>query len=83
MSERIDWEKVIKKEARGLFDYDLGEVEEVNDESVITKKGLADKVRYYLPRSKAIKFDGHKLWFEVSKDEAKAAYRHDADTKLE
>ena len=83
MSEPIDWEKVTKKEARGLFDYDLGEVEEVNNEFVITKKGHADKVRYYLPRSKAVKFDGHKLWFEVGKDEAKEAYRHDADSKVQ
>lgn len=29
MNETIDWENVIK-EARGLDDYDLGEVQEVN-----------------------------------------------------
>jgi hypothetical protein len=63
----------------GLF---LGNSESLYPGNVILK-GLADKVRYYLPRSKAVKFDGHKLWFEVSKDQAKAAYRHDADTKVE
>lgn len=30
MDENIDWEKVIKKEARGIDDYDLGEVQDVN-----------------------------------------------------
>jgi len=70
------WDKVIKKEARGLDDYDLGEVEEVNNDTVITKKGVVDKDRFYLPRDKVSRFDGDKLWFEVTKDMAKG-YRRD------
>jgi hypothetical protein len=46
MNETIDWEKVLKKEARGLDDYDLGEVQELNEEFVITKKGVIDKDTY-------------------------------------
>jgi len=76
MTETINWEEVIKKEARGLDDYDLGEVQEVNDDSVITKKGVVDKDKFYLPRSKALRFEEDKLWFEVSKEEAKA-YKRD------
>lgn len=74
--ERIDWEKVIKKEARGLDDYDLGEVQEVNGDIVMTKKGVVNKDKFYLPRSKALRFEEDKLWFEVSKEEAKA-YKQD------
>ena len=76
MNENIDWTKVVKKEARGLDDYDLGEVQEVDEEHVITKKGVVDKDKFYLPRNKVNKFDGDKLWFEVTKDEAKT-YKHD------
>lgn len=76
MNETIDWDKVIKKEARGLEDYDLGEVQEVNEQFVVTKKGVVDKDKFYLPKSKALRFDGDKVWFEVTKDEAKA-YKHD------
>jgi hypothetical protein len=54
----------------------LGEVENLDDKFVITKKGLIDKDRFYIPRDKAIRFDQDKLWFEVSKDEAKA-YKRD------
>jgi hypothetical protein len=75
MSESIDWNNVIKKEARGLDDYDLGEVQEINDDIVITKKGVVDKDKFHLPRNKAVKFDGDKLWFELGKDEAKAFKR--------
>jgi hypothetical protein len=72
MYETIDWDKVIKKKARGLDDYDLGEVQEVNKDVVKTKKGVVDKDRFYLPRSKFVKFDGDKVWLNITKDEAKA-----------
>lgn len=38
LDETIDWENVIKEEARGINDYDLGEVQEINEQYVITKK---------------------------------------------
>ena len=39
----INWTDVVKKEARGLNDADLGEVQEVQQEFVITKAGVIDK----------------------------------------
>ena len=44
MNETIDWDKVRKKEARGLEDYDFGEIQEVKEWRVVTKKGVVDKV---------------------------------------
>ena len=40
MTQDIEWDEIIKKEARGINDADLGEVQEVTTNSVITKKGL-------------------------------------------
>ncbi|MGA7142688.1 MAG: hypothetical protein WBX29_11825 [Nitrososphaeraceae archaeon] len=31
LSSNINWDEVIDKKARGIDDYDLGEVQEVND----------------------------------------------------
>lgn len=76
MDETIDLENVINKEARGINDYDLGEVQEINEQHVITKKGVVDKDKFYLPRNKVNRFDGNKLWLELAKDEAKT-YKHD------
>jgi hypothetical protein len=39
----IDWDDVIKKEARGINDEDLGEVQEVGDTYVLVQKGLINK----------------------------------------
>ena len=37
--DSIDWEKVIKKEARGFNDADLGEVQEIKGEKLNYKIG--------------------------------------------
>ena len=76
MNETIDWDKVIKKEARGLDDYDLGEVHEVEPEIVVTIKGIVDKDKFYLPKSLVERFDGDKVWFSISKEDAQF-YRKD------
>ena len=50
MMNITNWEDIVKKEARGINDYDLGEVHEVEPEVVVTKKGVVDKDKFYLPK---------------------------------
>lgn len=76
MSGITNWDEILKKEARGLDDYDLGEVQDLNEQFVETKRGVVDKDKFFLPREKVVKFDGNKVWFNVTKDEAKA-YKRD------
>ena len=75
MVELINWDEIKKKEARGLDDYDLGEVQDLNEQFVETKRGVVDKDKFFLPRDKVVKFDGNKVWFSVTKNEAKAYKR--------
>src|SRR5687768_7695551 len=42
-------EEIIKKEARELGDANLGEVQEVTGEFIVTQKGTVDKEQYYIP----------------------------------
>ncbi|MFL6420489.1 MAG: hypothetical protein ACJ71P_13950 [Nitrososphaeraceae archaeon] len=65
-SKNIDWDDVIKKEARGINDADFGEVQLIMGDTVITEKGITDKKRFYLPKSLVDKFDGHNLWFRIA-----------------
>jgi hypothetical protein len=41
--KNIDWDQVVKKEARGIDDADLGEVQLTIGDTVITEKGVTDK----------------------------------------
>ena len=75
MNQTIDWEKIIKKEARGLDDCDLGEVQEVNEEFVVTQKGRVGKDKFYLPKDKVSRFDGNKVWLTVTREVADI-YKH-------
>jgi hypothetical protein len=76
MENISNWDEIVKKEARGINDYDLGEVDEVQPEIVVTKKGLVDKDKFYLPKKLVERFDGHKVWFAINKEDAQT-YRKD------
>jgi uncharacterized protein (TIGR02271 family) len=77
MSSDIDWDETIKKEARGLNDEDLGEVQEVTNEYVLIQRGIIDKEKFYIPRDKVESFDGSILRFNISEDEVLDKYRKD------
>jgi hypothetical protein len=64
-------EDIIKKEARGIGDINLGEVKEVSDEYVITEKGIIDKDRFHIPKTTIIHIDGQYVWFGINEKESK------------
>ncbi len=69
-------EEIIKKEARGLGDADLGEVQEVTGEFIVTQKGNIDKDVFYIPKNLVDHFDGSTVFFTVTEEEAKQ-YKRD------
>jgi hypothetical protein len=75
MSANINWNEIIKKEARGLNDFDLGEVQEIQNDIVVTQKGVLDKDNFYLPKNMVDRFDGHNVWFKITKEDAEVCRR--------
>lgn len=75
MSSNIDWTDVIKKEARGLNDYDLGEVQEVSNGLILTQKGIVNKEIFSIPQNVVVSYDGKVLRFRISEDEATSKYK--------
>lgn len=73
-NSNIDWNDVIKKEARGSGDEDLGEVQEVSSNYVLVKKGILNKEKFYIPKDQVESYDGDTLHFRISEDEAKSRY---------
>jgi uncharacterized protein (TIGR02271 family) len=68
-SNDIDWHDVIKKEARGINDEDLGEVQDVQSNYVIIEKGMIDKEKFYIPKDQVESYDGNALKFRFSDSE--------------
>jgi uncharacterized protein (TIGR02271 family) len=77
MSQSIDWSDVIKKEARGTGDTDLGEVQEVGKHYIMTQKGIVNKEKFYVPKYMVEGYDGETLWFNVT-DEQFRGFMRDA-----
>jgi uncharacterized protein (TIGR02271 family) len=77
-TSNIDWNDVIKKEARGSGDEDLGEVQEVGSNYVLVQKGLLNKEKFYIPKDKVESYDGHKLRFRITEAEIQSKYMGDS-----
>jgi uncharacterized protein (TIGR02271 family) len=77
-SSAIDWNDVIKKEARGSNDEDLGEVHEVGENYILVQRGLINKDKFYIPKDMVKSYDGDVLQFKISEDEAKSRFLGDS-----
>ncbi len=76
-SNEINWSEVIKKETRGHNDADFGELQEIVLHYVLTEKGILNKDKFYLPTALAEEFDGDKLRFNISEEEANEKFKRD------
>ena len=73
-------EDIIKKEARGLGENaDLGEVQEVGVEYIVTQKGILDKDKYYIPKNLVDRFEDGIVYFSVTNEEAKQYKEHETN----
>jgi hypothetical protein len=69
----INWADVIKKEARGKTDKDdLGKVQKVWDNHILTVKGILKKTYFYISKELVECFDGQILRFKVTEKEKDA-----------
>ena len=81
-SDDIDWNDVIKKEARGKNDDDLGEVQQVTQDYVLVEKGIINKEKLYIPRELVLGFNGTILLFNTTAQEAKNKFLRDSPPVL-
>ena len=72
MDKKINWNDIMKKEARGIDDLDLGEVQEVSEDKVIVQRGIIEKDIFHLSKSRIKSYDGQVLRFNISESELKS-----------
>jgi len=78
-SNDIPWKETIKKEARGIDDADFGEIQSVDSEYVITQKGIIDKEFFSIPINLVHDYDGNRVLFKVTEEEARNSYLQSQD----
>jgi len=77
-TSNIDWNDVIKKEARGSGDEDLGEVQKTGEDYVLVQRGMINKEKFYIPKDMVESYDGDVLRFSISEDDAKSRFLRDS-----
>ncbi len=73
-SKNIPWNEIIKKEARGINDADLGKIQEVGSDSIVTKKGIINTKLFYIPKDLVESYDDGIVYFKLTEEEATNSY---------
>jgi uncharacterized protein (TIGR02271 family) len=81
-SDDIDWNDVVKKEARGKNEDNLGEVQQVTQDYVLVEKGIINKEKLYIPRELVLGYNGTILLFDITAEEAKNKFLRDSSPVL-
>jgi uncharacterized protein (TIGR02271 family) len=69
MEDSLDWNQIIKKQARGNDDIDLGEVKAVGQQYIMTQKGVINRETFYFPKYLVKAYEGDVLTLNVSQDQ--------------
>ena len=80
--DEIPWNEIIKKEARGIDNADFGKIENVNSEYVLTQKGIIDKEFFSFPKNLVQGYDGDRVWFKVTEEEARNSHMESQNVNL-
>ena len=62
-------ENLIKKEAKGIDNTDLGEVKEITSNSIITEKSNENKDKFIIPKNLIEKFHEDDILFQITEKE--------------
>ena len=76
MNSDINWNDVIKKEARGINNEDFGEVQDIQGQFVLVQKGIINKEKFYIPKDQPESYDGYVLRFRFSEQDLNQ-YEHE------
>jgi hypothetical protein len=72
MSQNTIWNEILKKEANGIDDNcDLGEIQKIEADYIVTVKGIINKLKFRIPKHLIAGFDGRTLYFGITKAQAK------------
>jgi uncharacterized protein (TIGR02271 family) len=69
-SQNIPWNEIIKKEARGINDVDLGKIQEIGSDSILTKKGIINTKLFEIPKDLVESYDEDIVYFKLTEEEA-------------
>lgn len=82
-SKDIPWNEIIKKEAVGINNEDLGKVQEVGSVSILTKKGFLNTEFFDIPKNLVERYDGDKVYFTINEEQARSFAKRNSSITTE
>lgn len=82
-SKDIPWNEIIKKEAVGINNDDLGKVQEVSSVSILTKKGFLNTEFFDIPKNLVERYDGDKVYFTINEEQARSFSKRNSSITTE
>jgi len=74
VNDRSSWTDLIGESVHTSDDQDIGDVEAINRNFLVVKKGLVNVHRYYIPLHRVEGWDGKAVWLKISEDAVKTNY---------
>jgi hypothetical protein len=68
------WIDIIDESVHTRDDVDIGDIDAVNRDFLVVKRGFVNVHYYYIPLSKVEGWDGNVLWLKITEDEVKRNY---------
>ena len=81
--DEIPWNEIIKKEAVGINNDDLGKVQEVGSVSILTKKGFLNTEFFDIPKDLVERYDGDKVYFKINEEQARSFSKRNSSITTE
>ena len=74
---KVGWIDIIDKSVHTSDDIDIGDIDAVNHDFVVVKRGFVNIHYYYIPIKKVEGWDGNVLWLKVTEEDVKRNYERD------
>ncbi len=76
-NSELKWVDLLNESVHTSDDQDIGDIEAINRDFVVVKRGFVNIHRYYIPTYKVEGWDGNVLWLKITEEEVKRKYRKD------
>jgi hypothetical protein len=77
LREVSGWMDTINESVHTSDDHDIGDIEAVNRDFIVVKRGFVNVHRYYIPISKVQGWDGSVLWLSIPEEIVNTNYERD------
>jgi hypothetical protein len=71
------WIDLINESVHTVEDVDIGDIDAVNVDFIVVKRGFVNVHYYYIPIHQVEGWDGHVLWLKVTEADAKSRYERE------